>query len=468
VKTHQAEGVRMSKSDSLHDLLLADFGLDLPILGGAGKKASPVVITSPTLQEAVDVQMQVLRCLGIGRRVAWRVVEQEVLQSADRTVRVGIETIQFTGQEFASLRESYYFILKAMRADATACSLPEPSGFSDSRSGIRLPYQLGWLHFKNAVDNEPQHPGLGTAAAFGGTAIKAHVYIYASVDPPAADAGVDSGRVIEELRRAVGDALGMDERSTVRSSRFVGNSSGAPRFAIAVLEQPEEQTSWVVLTVKGGYFVKGRITSQGEDACIHQMAHESIVALMNEIHPDASITLSDLTEARQDAGEDPVDRLLNELHEWYASMADAGNMPRAFTGIKADGRQFVVVLDGLGLDHVQYRQFLAWLCVQESITSYAYAAPMQALDRSDPDNLKIQSELVICASSATKDAELILTADRLESGAIRYGEPVRYSDCGSVFAGLQRQAPELAPDQSQMFDELWQDLRMKAFWPSEN
>jgi len=337
----------MSDAESLHDLLLADFGLDLPIQGGTGKKASPVVITSPTLQEAVDVQMQVLRCLGMGRRVAWRLIEQEVLQSADRTVRTGIETIALAGREFARQGENYYFVLEALRPEANACSLPEPSGFSDSRSGFKLPYQLAWLHFKNALDNESQNPGLGITAAFGGIAIKAHVYIYASIDPPAADAGVESDRVIEEFQRAVGDVLGMDERSTVRSSRFLGGSSGAPRFAMAALEQPEEQTSWVVLTVRDGYFVKGRITWQGEEACIDQMARQSIVALMNEIHPEASITLADLAEARQDAGDEPVDRLLNEFHEWYANMADAGNMPRAFTGIRADGRQFVVVLDRL-------------------------------------------------------------------------------------------------------------------------
>jgi len=162
-----------------------------------------------------------------------------------------------------------------------------------------------------------------------------------------------------------------------------------------------------------------------------------------------------------------VDRLLGEFHEWYANMADAGNMPRAFAGVKADGRQFVVALDGLGFDHVQYRQFLAWLCMHESIISYAYARPMQVVDESDPDNPKLQLELAICASSASRDAALTMTADRLESGTIRYGEPVRHVRYDGPFAGLQRQAPELAPDQVQEFDDLWQDLRKKAFWPGE-
>jgi hypothetical protein len=457
----------MSDTKTLHDLLLEDFGLDLPIYGGTGTKASPVVITSPTLQEAVDVQIQVLRCLGMGRRVAWRVIEQEVVQSADRTVRVGIETIQFTEQEVVIQREGHYFVLEVLSPGANACNLPEPSGFTDVRSGIRLPYQLAWLHFQGATDNEPQDPGLGTTVAFGGLAIKGTSYIYDNGDPPPVDASVESDCVIEEFRGAVGEVLRMNEGSTVRSSRLVGGSAGAPFFALAVLDLPDEGTSWVILTAKDGFFVKGRFTCEGKEFRVHQMAHESMAALMNEIHPKAGITALDLAEAGQDSGGDATDQLLEEFRGWYLNMADAGNMPRAFTGIGADGRQFVVVLDGLGFDHVQYRQFLTWICLHESIESYVYARPVQALDESDPKNPKLQLELALCASSASKDAALTMTADRLESGAIRYGKPVRHSHYDGPYAGLQRQAPELAPDQGRGFDELWQELRKKAFWPRE-
>ncbi len=457
----------MPDTKTLHDLLLDDFGLDLPIHGGTGTKASPVVITSPTLQEAIDVQMQVLRCLGMGRRVAWRLLEQEVVQSVDRTVRAGIETIQFTEGEVAIQTEGFYFILNALTPGANACNLPEPSGFSDSRSGIRLPYQLAWLHFKSATDNEPQDPGLGTTVAFGGLAIKGTVYIYENADPPPIDASVESDCVIEEFRGVVGEALRMNEGSTVRSSRLVSGSAGAPFFALAVLDLPDEGTSWVILTARDGFFVKGRFTCEGAEFRVRQMAHESMVALMNEIHPQAGITVLDLAERGQDSGDDAADRLLEEFRGWYLNMADAGNMPRAFTGIKADGRQFVVALDGLGFDHVQYRQFLAWLCLQESIESYVYARPVQALDESDPKDPKLQLELALCGSSTSKDAALTMTADRLESGAISYGKPVRHSHYDGPYAGLQRQPPELAPNQGQVFDELWRDLRKKAFWPGE-
>lgn len=292
----------MSDTETLHDFLLRDFEIDLPIHGGTGNKASPVVVTSPTLQEAVDVQMQVLRCLGIGRRIAWRVIEQEVVQSADKTVRVGIETIRFTEWEVEIQRESCYFVLDALRPEVTACRLPMPPGFSDLRSGITLPYQLGWVHLESVTDNEPQFSGLGSTVYFGGLAIKATVYVYASTDPPPTDANVESDRVIEEFRRAVIDALRINEGSTILSSRLVGGSSAAPSFALAVLEQPAEHMSWVLLSPRNGFFVKGRITCVGQEARVHRMAHESIVALMNEIHPEAAITVGNLVEAEKDIG----------------------------------------------------------------------------------------------------------------------------------------------------------------------
>lgn len=482
----------MSDSKTLHDILLEDFSLDLPIHGGTGKKASPIVITSPTLQEAVDVQMQVLRCLGMGRGVAWRVIEQEVLQSSAKTVSVGIETMQFTERKVTIRKEGCYFVLDALRPGANACSLPEPSGFRDPRSGFKLPYQLAWLHFQNATDDEPQYPGLGTSVAFGGLGIKATIYIYATAIPPPLDASVESERVIDEFQTAVGDALGMNEGATVLSSGLVSGTAGSPSFALAVLQLSDEAPSWVILTAREGFFVKARITCKGKDSHILQMAQESIGALMQEIHPDAGITAPDpagaavkagilagilrpvpdagitapdLAGAGQDSRGDALDRLLEEFRGLYLHMAAAGEMPRAFTGIKADGRQFVVVLDGLGFDHVQYRQFLAWLCMQESITSYAYARLVEAIDESDPDNPKVQIQLAICASSVSEDAGLKMTVDWLESGAIRYGKPVRHRHYNGYFAGLQRQAPELAPNQGPVFDALWQDLRKKAFWP---
>ncbi len=457
----------MSDAVNLHDLLFEDFGVDLPIRGGAGEKTSPVIVSAPTLQAFVDVQMEVLRCIGLGRRVAWRLLEQEVLHSTERTVRAHIETIQFTELEIVTHRLGYHFVVESLVPGEDVNNLPEPIGFRDSRSKVRLPYQLGWLHFTNITDHESVTPGLGTSAAFAGLDIKATVYVYASADPPPLGVGVESERAIDEFRTAVGDVLRVNEGAEVNGSRFVHGAAGAPLFAVALLKLSDDVKTWVILTVKDGVFVKGRVTYSAEEFRVHQMALESIVALMSEIHADAGITASDVAEAGQDSDSDALALLFDEFRGWYLSMANAGEMPRALTAIKADGRKFVVVLEGLGFDHVQHQQFVAWLCGHESIEAYVHARPVQALDDSDSDKHEVQLRLFLSASSMTDDIALTMTASRSDSGAISYGEPVRHSGW-DPFVGLQRNAVELAPDQRAAFEDLWKILRAKAHWPGEH
>ena len=69
----------MSKTQSLRERLLETFGVDLPIRGGPGLESAPIVVTAADLQAAVDVEMQVLHCMGKGSRAAWRLIGQEVV-----------------------------------------------------------------------------------------------------------------------------------------------------------------------------------------------------------------------------------------------------------------------------------------------------------------------------------------------------------------------------------------------------
>ena len=47
------------------------------------------------------------------------------------------------------------------------------------------------------------------------------------------------------------------------------------------------------------------------------------------------------------------DLLFEEYRQWYESLArDQGKLPRSLSGISANGLQFIVILDGLNLNHV--------------------------------------------------------------------------------------------------------------------
>ena len=60
----------------LRDLLLKDFGLDLPIAGGSGRNAEdPIVIATDSLYLAVEAQDSIAACLFGGQQ--WRLVAKQ-------------------------------------------------------------------------------------------------------------------------------------------------------------------------------------------------------------------------------------------------------------------------------------------------------------------------------------------------------------------------------------------------------
>ena len=279
----------MSETETLRELLLADLSTDLPIRGGSGNKAAPIVVTSPDLQAAVDVQMQVLRRLGAGRRVAWRLTEQEVLAPEQKTVRAAIETVAFTDQEVVTQQEELYFVLEALPANATTTSLPAPSGFVDPRSGVRIPYQLGWLHLSGATDNEPDSPGLGWTVAYDALALRGTVYVYDQRARLTSD-DVESERVIEEFRTAVRDALGVNPGVEIKHQAMFRDPSGRGRCLLAILDVPGDSMSAVLLSARNGCFVKARVTFDATERHFGRIAHESMEAFVDAVRPGPAMT----------------------------------------------------------------------------------------------------------------------------------------------------------------------------------
>ena len=273
----------MSDALTLRERLLRDFGVDLPIHGGTGRRDAPIVVSTADLQSAVDVQMTAIGCFGKGRGIAWRLVEQEIVDAGLRTVRVGIETVEIGERDVTTQQEACYFALDAMPTNGTVMSLPAPSGFVDPSSGLRLPYQLGWLQFDGSTDNEPAHPGLGWSVAYGGLGIQATVYAYdqgKAIEPN----DLESERVQGEFRTAVEGVLGVNPGASVVKQGLIGDASARGRFLLAVLELPEEKLSAALLTVRNGYFVKARLTWQAKEAEIHRMAQETIGAIIDAVH----------------------------------------------------------------------------------------------------------------------------------------------------------------------------------------
>ena len=175
-------------------------------------------------------------------------------------------------------------MLEALPADAATTSLPSPSGFVDQRSGVGLPYQLGWLHLSGATDNEPDGPGLGWSVAYDSPGIQGTVYVYDRGETQESD-DVESERVIDEFRSAVADALAVNPGAGVKHQAMFKDTSGRSRCLLAILDLPGESMSAVLLTVRNGCFVKARMTFDARMREYGRMAHESMEAFVDAVRP---------------------------------------------------------------------------------------------------------------------------------------------------------------------------------------
>jgi hypothetical protein len=279
----------MSTIQSLRDRLLREVGVDLPIHGGSGEKSAPIVVMATDLQQAVDTQMEVLRCLGEARRVAWRLIGQEVVSSALKIVRADIETVGLQDHEVVNRKEACYFVVEALSADDTTFSLPAPSGFLDARSGLSLPCQLGWLHLSGGTDNESDSPGLGWSVAYESFAIQGTVYVYDRGERQETD-DVESERVVAEFRSAVADAFSMNPAAELKHQAIFKDSAGRGRCLLAILDLPGDSMSAVLLTTSNGCFVKARITFDATEREFGRMAHESMEAFVEAVRPHPAMT----------------------------------------------------------------------------------------------------------------------------------------------------------------------------------
>ena len=103
----------MSAAINLRKMLLEDFGIDFPISGGTGgSREAPIVIHYQVPNDYVGVEHGVLKCLGIGRGIEWKLLETSILEHESRKLeQMKIETKWQTETESITQVENYYFDL---------------------------------------------------------------------------------------------------------------------------------------------------------------------------------------------------------------------------------------------------------------------------------------------------------------------------------------------------------------------
>ena len=100
-------------------MLLDDFGVDFPISGGTGNsRNSPIVIHHQTPNDYTAVVYGVLRHLGIGRHIEWKLLQTSLFEHNGRKLeQMKIETKWNTETEVVTQIENYYFDLTECYTD---------------------------------------------------------------------------------------------------------------------------------------------------------------------------------------------------------------------------------------------------------------------------------------------------------------------------------------------------------------
>jgi hypothetical protein len=249
---------------SLRDLMLRDWGVDLPIAGGRGQsRDDPIVITATNADVVAFTQMRLLQGIGRGRGIFWRCLSRKLVGSEFPGIeQFKIESVELTPAQKITQVANYYF-------DVSALSLWQPidAALHFQRLGLRIPCEIGWLHVDVISDNEGVAPGAGITVPYGAPAIKATVYIY---DWQRTDIPEDVMHPIvwDEFQQAIRDVS-----SLIPNAEAWNDPPFDGRYLIRYFKIGDDakDNTAVALTTYNGKFLKMRLTWQ-RDEFIDQVA----------------------------------------------------------------------------------------------------------------------------------------------------------------------------------------------------
>lgn len=252
-------------------MLKRDFNLELNIADGFGQtRDDPITILDSNTTDASMTKMQVLKGLGMGRGILWRSIATNHFYNNQISVeQIQIETKEITESEIITQEENYYF--NVSKTNMHGKSLPEIIVFSDSLANIYLPYEIGWLHFNEVRNHEPESAGSGKSILYNALGIKATIYVYDNLrsDIPAS---IDSADVRKEFESAVSTLM-----RTHPATEKLGGISKSKSFLLQVFEVNRE-FSIVGLGVFRGKFIKLRITHV-KDSLLIDVSNQFISAV---------------------------------------------------------------------------------------------------------------------------------------------------------------------------------------------
>ena len=185
-----------------------------------------------------------------------------------------IETVELTDTQVVTQTEAHYFDVSAMMSDR-AVSQTAPVIVHRDVSGLILPYEIGWVHFDTATDNEPQARGLGVTLQYSAPHLKCSVYIYDREYSHIPD-DLNDELVREEFEAAQRDVMSVNPDFTPWPDRPARQDSLERYYRVG---DDAREASLLLLTTARRRFIKARLTWSREPV-IDRIALQSVDRLI--------------------------------------------------------------------------------------------------------------------------------------------------------------------------------------------
>ena len=156
-----------------------------------------------------------------------------------------------------------------------------------------------------------------------------------------------------------------------------------------------------------------------------------------------------------------ADFLAVEFENFYKNTIFPKNiLPRLFSAVRHDRRQFLIDFDQLQLESQSRRQFIIYLCNFENIIGYVYATPTLMVDENGTEELALE----IIASDLVKNLIITQTIEKSEDGIKILGRRATLLTKDDSWLPYTNLISEKAEKSDSHFEELWLNIKDKIHW----
>ena len=265
---------------NLKDSIKADYGFDVPISGGVGLTADdPIVIDTYDEIDAPNIEWRVIDCVSRSLESAWFLYDKKISKYHDKLIeKVTIAVNYYKDKIPVKVVRDYYFDISSVKFNEIPIYTYFPTVYVDPLSKVAVPFQFGWLNFREFIDNEKDSAGDGMTFTYACPMIKGTLYIY---NKEFNKIDMDSNRelMVNEFEESASQIDGEESESklfnTVDFNNFLTRA-----YVVDGMD------SYIVFTVINNYFFKFRVTLIDDPLAKEMILHviEQVRHILNQYH----------------------------------------------------------------------------------------------------------------------------------------------------------------------------------------